>query len=97
MFPNGTKAQQADDYEEPCPGFMAVYKHDSGKRQTTRLWKDIPRLEPGQPIFDGLDSTFAGPLHPAFPKDCFYLSGRNQDWSNIMDDYIRLVFSRPTR
>jgi hypothetical protein len=47
---------------------------------------DIKPLQPGAPIFEGRDSTFASPIHPGFPQDCWYLSGKCQYWSNNLKE-----------
>ncbi len=36
-------------------------------------------------VFMGLQTTFAEPMHPSMPKDCFFAPARNSDWSNTLD------------
>ncbi len=40
----------------------------------------------GAVVFESLPPTFAEPFHPAVPRGMTYLPGRNQDWSNYLDE-----------
>ncbi|GFH08740.1 uncharacterized protein HaLaN_03757 [Haematococcus lacustris] len=41
--------------------------------------------------------TLVDSIPPAFPNNCFFMPGRNQDWSNNLENYMTIVFSERTR
>ncbi len=65
----------------------------------------LMRLAPGRPLFlsegaaGGASTSLCGPLHAAFPSDCWYLPGRMAHRGNDLDDYATVTFSSqgPTR
>ena len=88
VFPDGTKSHQAEVGQ--CPVRRIVLKGDQGGKEVLHA-KSLRTLEPGQPIFEdsnSMPSVITGPLHPAFPKDCWYLASQNQHWSNNLPEWV---------
>ncbi|GAX73240.1 hypothetical protein CEUSTIGMA_g694.t1 [Chlamydomonas eustigma] len=93
VFPDGTKSSADSDMK--CP-VKSIYIHgDQGNDEIIRSG-ELQRLEPGAAVYEGFPSTFHS-LHPAFPKDCWYQPGINKHWSNNLDNYMIISFSKPTR
>ncbi|GFH10971.1 uncharacterized protein HaLaN_06385 [Haematococcus lacustris] len=95
VFPH-KRQKQAEAGEEQCSAQFLILKHDSGLADTVLEGHEMQLLAPGAFLFANMP-TLVDSIPPAFPNNCFFMPGRNQDWSNNLENYMTIVFSERTR
>ena len=91
MFPEGTKWQRANDLEGKCP-VRIIFLHGDQENNQVLGPCDLHQLQPGASFLPtnivpaSRSPSLLSPLHPAFPKDCWYLPAQIQHWSNNLNE-----------
>ncbi|KAJ9530221.1 hypothetical protein QJQ45_023513 [Haematococcus lacustris] len=72
------RKKQAEAGEEQCSAQFLILKHDSGLADTVLEGHEMQLLAPGAFLFANMP-TLVDSIPPAFPNNCFFMPGRNQD------------------
>lgn len=83
VFPDGRQSG-LDSSEGKCPVKNITIRSDEGISEIVRS-SELQRLKEGAHVYDSLPSTF-GELHPAFPKDAWFLPAPTRHWSNNLSE-----------
>ncbi len=96
-FPHGRQAWRKEPGEEdkahPCPVWRISLLGDQGRTELV-LPQALSPLRVGAQVVLGSESTLSS-AHARL-KQCFFLPSRREMWHNGQDDFMLVLFSRPT-